>query len=261
MIQRMKNAAYPAVTAIIILATWIVVTEVIRVPNYILPSLGEVGGAFWQGYVIGEYWPHLLFTLRALVIGYVVGSVIAIALGICVAESPGFERAVFPYVVALQSMPKVALAPLVIVWFGFGIESKIVLVALICFFPLFVNTVTGIRSVDPDLVDLMRVFGRTRLDILLEVKLPHAATLIMAGMQIGVVLGLIGAVAAEFIASTRGLGFLIQNAANAMNLGAVFAALFSLAAIGIVGTQLLRLAQRRLIFWERTSSADVKTTA
>jgi NitT/TauT family transport system permease protein len=155
----------------------------------------------------------------------------------------------------------VALAPLVSVWFGVGMESKIVLVALICFFPLFINTVTGIRSVDPDLVDLMRVFGRTRFDILVEVKLPHAATSIMAGLQIGVVLGLIGAVAAEFIASTRGLGFLVQNASNALNLGAVFAALFSLAAIGIAGTQLLRLAQRRLIFWERTSSADVKTTA
>lgn len=261
MMQRLKNLAYPAATAIFILAAWIIATDVVRVPNYIMPSLGEVGGALWRGYVLGEYWPHLLFTLNALVIGYVTGSLFAIALGVLVAESLGFERAVFPYVVALQSMPKVALAPLVIVWFGFGMESKIVLVALICFFPLFINTVTGIRSVDPDLVDLMRVFGRTRLDILLEVKLPHAATSIMAGLQIGVVLGLIGAVAAEFIASTRGLGFLVQNASNALNLGAVFAALFSLAAIGIAGTQLLRLAQRRLIFWERTSSADVKTTA
>jgi NitT/TauT family transport system permease protein len=261
MMGRLKNLAYPAGTAVLILAAWIMATDVIRVPNYILPSLGEVGSALWRGYALGEYWPHLLYTLSALVMGYVAGSLFALALGILVAESQAFERSVFPYVVALQSMPKVALAPLVIVWFGFGMESKIVLVALICFFPLFINTVTGIRSVDPDLVDLMRVFGRTRLDILLEVKLPHAATSIMAGMQIGVVLGLIGAVAAEFIASTRGLGFLVQNASNALNLGAVFAALFSLAAIGIAGTQLLRLAQRRLIFWERTSSADVKTTA
>jgi NitT/TauT family transport system permease protein len=260
--KRLKSLVYPAATAAVILAAWLLATDVMRVPNYILPSLGEVGSALWRGYVApGEYWPHVLYTLQALLTGYAAGSIFAILLGVLVAESQGFERAVFPYVVALQSMPKVALAPLVIVWFGFGLESKIVLVALICFFPLFINTVTGMRSVDPDLVDLMRVFGRTRFDILLEVKLPHAATSIMAGMQIGVVLGLIGAVAAEFIASTRGLGFLVQNASNALNLGAVFAALFSLAAIGITGTQLLRRLQRRLIFWERTSSADVKTTA
>jgi NitT/TauT family transport system permease protein len=254
-----RKIGYPAITAAILLAAWFIATDVMRVPNYILPRIPEVGSALWRGYVEGEYWPHLLFTLQALLIGYLAGTLIAMLFGILVAESETFDRAVFPYVVALQSMPKVALAPLVIVWFGFGIESKIVLVALICFFPLFINTVTGIRSVDRDLIDLMRVFGRSRLDILLEVKLPHAATSIMAGMQISVVLGLIGAVAAEFIASTRGLGFLIQNAANALNLGAVFAALFSLAAIGIVGTQLIRIAQRRLIFWQRASGAEVET--
>jgi len=254
-----KRIGYPLITAVILIGAWVLATDVFRVPNYILPRIQDVGVALWRGYVGGEFWPHLFFTLQALVIGYLAGTLVALAVGILVAESQGFDRAVFPYVVALQSMPKVALAPLVIVWFGFGIESKIVLVALICFFPLFVNTVTGIRSTDPDLLDLMRVFGRSRLDILLQVKLPHAATPIMAGMQIGVVLGLIGAVAAEFVASTRGLGFVIQNAANALNLGAMFAALFSLAAIGIAGTQLLRLAQRKLVFWDRTSGADVKT--
>jgi NitT/TauT family transport system permease protein len=255
----LKKIGYPAITAVILIGAWMLATDVFRVPNYILPRIQDVGEALWRGYVGGEYWTHLFFTVRALLIGYLAGTLVALLIGISVAESEAFDRAVFPYVVALQSMPKVALAPLVIVWFGFGIESKIVLVALICFFPLFINTVTGIRSVDRDLVDLMRVFGRSRLDILLQVKLPHAATSIMAGMQIGVVLGLIGAVAAEFIASTRGLGFVIQNAANALNLGVMFAALFSLAAIGIVGTQLLRLAQRRLIFWERTGGVDVKT--
>ena len=257
--ERLGNLGYPLATAVVIVIAWLLATEVMKVPNYILPSLGQIGAALLRGYVQGEFWVHLFFTTQALVIGYVAGAVVGIALGTLVSESDGFERAVYPYVIALQSMPKVALAPLVIVWFGFGIESKIVLVALICFFPIFVNTVSGIRSVDADLIDLMRVFGRSRLDILLEVKLPHAATPIMAGMQIGVVLGLIGAVAGEFIASTRGLGFLIQNAASALDLGVVFAALISLSAVGIVGTQLIRLAQLRLIFWERRSAVDVES--
>ncbi|MSQ70067.1 MAG: ABC transporter permease [Betaproteobacteria bacterium] len=257
--ERLVHLAYPAATAVVIVIGWLIATEVVKVPNYILPGLGQIGAALWRGYVQGEFWVHLLFTTEALVIGYIAGAALGIALGTLVSESEGFERALYPYVVALQSMPKVALAPLVIVWFGFGIESKIVLVALICFFPIFVNTVSGIRSVDADLIDLMRVFGRSRLDILLEVKLPHAASAIMAGMQIGVVLGLIGAVAGEFIASTRGLGFLIQNAASSLDLGVVFAALLSLSAVGITGTQLLRLAQRRLIFWESRTAVDVES--
>ena len=258
MIERIKNTAYPLATAIVIVGAWLFATKVMKVPNYILPGLEQIGVALWRGYVDGEFWPHLAFTSQALILGYILGALFAVVLGTLVSEFGPFEKAVFPYVVALQSMPKVALAPLIIVWFGFGIELKIVLVALICFFPIFINTVTGIRSVDPDLVDLLRVFGRSRLDILLQLKLPHAATAIMAGLQISVVLGLIGAVAAEFIASTRGLGFVIQNSANALDLGAMFAALFSLAAIGIAGTQLLRGLQRRLIFWERGSSVEIK---
>ncbi len=249
--DRAASFVYPLITAVFLGLIWYFATEIADVPNYILPSPAQVGTALYRGYVEGQLWIHLAFTLRALVIGYLVGTCVAVTLGVLVAEFSAFERAIFPYIVGLQSMPKIALAPLIIVWFGFGIESKIVLVALICFFPLFVNTVMGIRSVDPDLVDLLRVFGRNRLDILREVKLPHAATSIMAGMQIGVVLGLIGAVAAEFTASSRGLGFVIQNAASALELGTMFAALLSLAFLGIIGTQLIRFLQRRLVFWDR----------
>jgi NitT/TauT family transport system permease protein len=158
-------------------------------------------------------------------------------------------------------VPKVALAPLVIVWFGFGIESKIVLVALICFFPTFINVIAGFRSVDPAMVDMMHAFGASRLRILFEVKLPAAAGAIIAGLQVGVVLGLIGAVVGEFIASTHGLGHLIQNAATNLDLGAVFAAIASLAAFGIIGTQALRLLHRRVVFWEggRAGAASVVT--
>jgi NitT/TauT family transport system permease protein len=259
--DRVKAVLYPAITGIIIIAIWMFATRIMGVANYILPDISQVGVGLYRGYIVGDLWVHFAFTLQSVVLGYIAGLVLAIGLGILVAEFKAVERAVFPYVIALQSMPKIALAPLIIVWFGFGIESKIVLVALICFFPLFINTVMGIRSVDPDLIDLMRVFGRSRFDMLLEVKIPHAAPSIMAGMQISVVLGLIGAVAAEFIASTHGLGLVIQVSASEMNLGIMFAALFSLAVIGIIGTQILRFVQRRLVFWERSSTADVKTTA
>jgi NitT/TauT family transport system permease protein len=143
------------------------------------------------------------------------------------------------------------LAPLIIVWFGFGIESKIVLVALICFFPTFINTIAGIRAVPSSMIGMMKSFGASPARILFEVKIPSAAGSIFSGLQVGVILGLIGAVVGEFIASTKGLGYFIQSAANALDLGAVFAAVISLSIIGLTGTQILRWLQRKLVFWER----------
>ncbi|MGH8221695.1 MAG: ABC transporter permease [Woeseiaceae bacterium] len=251
----LAGVLYPLTTVALVLFLWYLATDVYQVPSYILPSIDQVLEALKRGYVDGEYWEHLAFTLRAMVLGYLAGVAVAMILGVLVAEIRVVERMIFPVVIALQSMPKVALAPLVIVWFGFGIESKIVLVALICFFPIFINVIAGLRSVDSNLVDMMRAFGAPAPRILFEVKLPHAAPTIFAGLQISVVLGLIGAVVGEFIASTRGLGFLIQASSNLLDLGVVFAALISLAAIGICGTQFVRLVQRRLIFWQRSTDA------
>lgn len=249
--ERLKDIVYPLTTFAVLLAVWQLAVVVLKVPNYILPDLRDVGAALWRGYVVGDYWRHVAFTLRAMLIGYLVGCTVALILGTVVAESRTAERFVFPFVIGLQSVPKVALAPLVIVWFGFGIESKIVLVALICFFPVFVNVIVGMRSVDPNLIDMMRAFGASPLRVLLEVKLPSAASSIVAGLQVGIVLGLIGAIVGEFIAATRGLGYLIQSAATNLDLGTVFAAVLSLAAIGIAGTQILRWLHRRIVFWDR----------
>lgn len=257
----LEGLAYPLVPVVLVLFAWYLATDVYGLPNYLLPSIGQVLEALKRGYVDGEYWKHLGFTLRAMALGYLAGVAFALLLGAMVAEIRMIERMVFPLVIALQSMPKVALAPLVIVWFGFGIESKIVLVALICFFPIFINVIAGLRSVDPNLVDMMRAFGAPATQILLEVKLPHAAPAIFAGLQISVVLGLIGAVVGEFIASTHGLGFMIQASANSLDLGVVFAALISLAAIGICGTQLVRLLERLVVFWQRPSDAVTSTEA
>jgi NitT/TauT family transport system permease protein len=248
--ERFKDVLYPLTTFAVLLAIWQVSVVVFKVPSYILPDLRDVGGALWRGYVGGEYWKHLRFTLSSMLTGYALGSVVAIVSGALVAESRTIERFVFPFVIGLQSVPKVALAPLIIVWFGFGIESKVVLVALICFFPIFVNTIVGMRSVDPALIQMMRAFGASPLRILVEVRLPNAIGSIMAGLQVGVVLGLIGAIVGEFIAATHGIGYLIQNAASNMDLGTVFAAVCTLAVIGITGTQCLRWLHRSLAFWE-----------
>jgi len=253
--ERLKDIVYPLTTFAVLLAVWQFSVIVFQIPTYILPDLRDVGDALWRGYVGGDYWKHLLFTLTSMLSGYAVGCGAAILLGAIVAESRTVERFVFPFVIGLQSVPKVAIAPLVIVWFGFGIESKIVLVALICFFPVFVNTIVGMRSVDPALIQMMRAFNATPVRILAEVRLPNAVGPIFAGLQVSIVLGLIGALVGEFIASTRGLGYLIQNAASNLDLGTLFAAVLTLAVMGITGTQLLRWAHKSLAFWDRGRNA------
>ncbi|WP_207541113.1 ABC transporter permease [Sabulicella rubraurantiaca] len=240
----------PLVTLVLILGAWQFATGPGGLPSYLLPAPWPVAWAIWDGLVGGAFWPHLGFTLTATLTGFAIGSVSAILVGALVAESRLFERFVYPYLVAIQAMPKVALAPLILVWFGFGLASKVVLVALICFFPLLVNTITGIRGADRDLVEMARSFSRSPAFVFLHVKLPAAAPGIMAGLQIGIVLALIGAIVGEFVASDRGVGYLIGSATVNMNVTAMFAGVLVLAAVGMAGSAIIRALHRRVVFWE-----------
>jgi NitT/TauT family transport system permease protein len=257
MAERLRAYGYPAITFVVIIAVWAFASNVAHVPDFLLPSPQAVLAAFYQGYIKGTFWPDFGFTLESTAIGYVLGCSSAIVLGAVLAESKTFERFFYPYIIALQSMPKIALAPLIIVWLGFGLTSKVVMVALVCFFPLFVNTLAGIRSTDPELVDLMRAYSGSRLATFFRVKLPAAATHIFAGLQIAVSLGLIGAVVAEFVASTQGLGYLIKGASTTLQMNIMFAALLSLAIIGTVGSNLVRIAANAVVFWDRSAATTI----
>lgn len=250
MTTRWKDWLYPVISLTVFLAAWEAAVDWLKVPTYLLPPPMAVARTLWDGYIGGSYWPHFFTTLYEVVVGYFVGCSAALLLGAAVAEWRLVERLVVPYVVALQSTPKVALAPLLIVWFGFGVESKVALVVLICFFPVFVNSVAGFRSANPDLLDLYRVFSASRLHTFIHVKLPAAASAIFAGLQIAVVLALIGAVVGEFVTAKQGLGFLIQAASLNFEVPTIFAAIVTLALLGIVSTSLIRLAYRRIVFWE-----------
>ena len=139
---------YPLITLVVVIFLWSLYLEIFEVPSYILPDPFSVFSTFIAAYSQGHIWPHLFFTFKSTVLGYFVGCGLGLILGSLLAESRTFEKFMYIYVVILQSMPKVALAPLIIVWFGFGIESKIVMVALICFFPVFINTFVGIRQAE-----------------------------------------------------------------------------------------------------------------
>ncbi len=254
--EKLKTFLYPLATFVVLVALWEAAIRVFKVPNFILPTPYAVLEALQRGYIEGLFWKHFLFTLQSMVFGYVLGCTLAFVLGCLFAESRTVEQMFLPFVVALQSMPKVALAPLIIVWFGFGLESKVVMVALVCFFPMFINTAVGLKQTNPALLDLMHAFSASRWHILTRIKIPSAAGHVFAGLQIAIVLGLIGAVVAEFVSSTKGLGHLINAAAVNLETNTMFAALLSLAVLGVAGSLTIRFLHSRIVFWDKGSASQ-----
>lgn len=250
---------YPLVSLFVVIAIWQAAVRLFAIPDYILPSPKQVFDSLAGGFADGTLWPHIGATLLETLSGYVIGSVLAVVLGALLAESRAFERFVFPLLAGLQAMPKVALGPVILVWCGYGSASKIVLVVLVCFFPLFVNTVNGLRRADPDLLDACRAFSASRAFLFLHVKLPSAASEIFSGLQIGISLALIGAVVGEFLSSQRGLGYLISSASVNMSVSTMFAGVVLLAAIGMIGAHLVRVLHRRVVFWEQRETRTAET--
>jgi len=178
-----------------------------------------------------------------------------------IAASRPAEYFLYPYIVMFQSMPKVALAPLIIVWFGLGLGSKVVSAALIAFFPLLVNTIVGLRSADEDRVDLMRSLGATQMQIFWMLRLPSALPFLMAGLEVAMVFALVGAIVAEFVGSEAGLGMLIQSRNFSMDVAGEFAVLFILAALGLGLNAVVVLVRKRVLFWDpsqKDASASIK---
>lgn len=257
MLKRLDLTAplYPLISLVVVIAIWQAAIMVFAIPDYLIPPPASVFEALYQGFASGSLWPHIGATLGETFAGYVIGCVLAVVLGALLAESRTFERFCYPLLIGLQATPKVALGPIILVWFGFGMASKVVLVALVCFFPLFVNTVNGINRTDPELLDACRAFSASRRYLLLHVKLPASAGDIFSGLQIGVSLALIGAVVGEFLSAQQGLGYLIASASVSMSLSTMFAGVILLAVIGLTGSLLMRALHRRVVFWEATRAS------
>lgn len=257
-----RRVLLPLGTAIVFLLLWQFGVTAFGVASYLIPTPVSVLASLWQGLVGGAFWPDIGATLLAILSGYVVGCASALVCAAFIGEFSMLEEALYPLIVAFQSVPKVALAPVVVVWFGFDLPSKVVLVALICFFPCFVNTLTGLKATPGNLIDLYRAFGASRLQVFWNVKVPAALGAIFAGLEISVVLALLGAIVAEFVASRRGLGHVIEAASSDFNVATMFASIVILAVIGVGLTQIIAAVRRRVAFWEApTSTVTVEVTS
>jgi NitT/TauT family transport system permease protein len=209
----------------------------------------------------GGMWAQLGSTMEATLIGFAIGSGAGILFGVLAGDSAVLRRLVYPYLVALQSLPKVALGPLLATWFGFGLPAKTSLVVLFVFFPVLVNTLQGVVSADPDRIDLFRSLGASRFQQLYRVRLFSALPMMFTGLELGIVYAFLGAVLAEMTGAQQGVGVMISQFQNNSDTQATFALLIVLAIVGFLLNTILRVAHRRLLVWEAGNDSAIRMTS
>jgi NitT/TauT family transport system permease protein len=238
----------PAVFVAVLLF-WEYGIQLIGVDEYVLPRPSQIADSLWQQLQDEQFWGHLWVTSQEALLGFAIGVGAAIVLGTFISQVKLVERTLMPYIVAFQTVPKVALAPLFVVWFGFGLTSKVVMAAVISFFPMLVNVIEGLRAADADRIQMLTVFGANKMQIFRMVRLPSALPFIFAGLDIGIVFAILGAVVGEFIGAKEGLGYLLLQTNYNFDIAGMFAVLVVLSAMGLVAHFLIRLVQRRVTFW------------
>jgi NitT/TauT family transport system permease protein len=232
----------------VFLVAWKAIVVVSGLPPFILPPPETVAVRFVTAWTDGTIWPHLTTTLVEVALGFVVGAGLALIVGYALARSAVVERLLSPYLVAAQATPILALAPLFALWFGSGLLGKVVICALIVFFPVAVATMVGIRSVDARLLELGRSLRATRRQVLTTLEIPAALPSILGGMRVGVTLAVVGAIVGEWAGADRGLGVLINLARGSLfDTPLMFATLLTIALVGIALYLVVIAIERRVV--------------
>ncbi|MFL5723971.1 MAG: ABC transporter permease [Chloroflexota bacterium] len=232
----------------VFLVLWQAIVVAGSYPPFILPGPLTVAQRFVRAWTDGTMWPHFSTTLIEVLLGFAIGATLAIVVGVLLARSRLAERLLSPYLVAAQATPILALAPLIALWFGTGLPSKLVITTLIVFFPVAVATMVGLRSVDPRLIEMARAFRATNAQVVRRVEIPAASPAILGGMRVGITLAVIGAIIAEWAGGDRGLGVLINVARGSLfDIPLMFATLATLALLGVTLYLVMVRIERRLV--------------
>jgi NitT/TauT family transport system permease protein len=246
----LRNVALTILLFCSSIIVWELIVRVFEVPTFIFPAPSKVAMALWRGFASGLYQKHLSHTLLETVLGFLLGSALGFFLGTAVALNRHVEYFFYPYIVMFQSLPKVALAPLIVVWFGLGLKSQVINAALVAFFPLLVNTMVGLKSADEDRLNLMRSLAASESQIFWMLRLPNALPFVMAGLDVAMIFALIGAIVAEFVGARAGLGMLIQSMNFNMDVSGQFSVLLILSVVGLLLNRCILLIRRRILFWD-----------
>ena len=241
------------VVFVLFVAGWEFSVKAAGVSDLVLPAPTQIASALVDGLNSGLLARHFFVTFTEFSLGFLGALAAALVIGTLISQFRLVDAAAFPFIIALQSMPKIAIAPLILIWFGFGIESKMITAGISAFFPLVVSTVAGLRGVPTDKIDLLRAMGASRLKIFKLVQLPEALPFIFAGVNIAIVMAVLGAIVGEFIGAKAGLGQLLLQMNYQMDIAGMFSVLVVLIAMGLAlnfGVQWLRT---KLIFWKKPS--------
>lgn len=218
-------------------------------PAFILPGPAQVWTKAVTMTLSGLLWKHAQVTLIEIGLGLLIGLSLAVLLGYLLGKNQTLDRLLSPYIVASQTVPVVAVAPLLVIWFGSGMLSKVLICALIVFFPVLVNTVVGVRAVPPALYDLMRSLRASRRQMLFKLEIPAALPVFLGGLRVGATLSVIGAVVGELVGADRGLGFLVNIGRGQYDTALVFVAVFTLIALALALYGIVAFAERKLLVW------------
>jgi NitT/TauT family transport system permease protein len=238
---------YPLAGTLLLIALWTFVCVYANLPTVVLPTPDKVLNAFIARFdlIVSEGW----VTLKETLYGFILALVVGIPMAVAVANSRAMNLMFYPLLIGLQSVPKVALAPIILVWLGTGMESKLAIVWLVAFFPIIVDTVAGLRSTPRELLELARSLRASPMQVFLKVQLPAALPFIFTGAKVAITLAVIGAVIGEFVGSSEGLGFLLLSATSQLDSPLAFAALFALSFLGMFVYLLVELAERLAAPW------------
>jgi NitT/TauT family transport system permease protein len=228
--------------------------EMVLVDKFWISQPSDIVGRVGNWIERGTLGFHMAITLQEMAMGFTIGSVLGVSIGFLMGRSLLLARLFDPFIIGFNSIPKLALAPLFILWFGVGLEPKVVLVTTVVFFLVFLNTYAGVRDTDRELVDIVRLMGASQRDLLSMVVLPSASPWILTGLKLAVPYSLISAVVGELMASNKGLGFLLINAQGQFDTAGVFAAIFILMFMGLIINEVVNRAEARLLRWKSAGS-------
>lgn len=249
-----RDVVYPLSAVAVLIAIWHLAVSYLGVPAYLLPPPASVATRLWQdfAFLLG----HSGATLVATVGGFLLSVVVGIPLGMILVASRVLDRAIMPLLVISQSFPKVAIAPLIVIWFGLGFLPKILIAFSVAFFPVVVGTIAGMKSLDPDMYDLARTMQATKASIFLRIRLPFAMPQILSGVKVAVAFATVGAVVAEWVGADRGLGYLLLWSNANMDTSLLFSVLVCLMIIGVILYYIVEFLERRLMPWHVSVRAD-----
>jgi len=248
-----KRMIYPGILLALFILFWELMVRQLEVPHYILPAPTLILRTLTLQQSVLLH--HTLVTLEEIIVGFLLAFVVGVSLSFLMFQFPVLEQTFYPIVIGSQTIPVFAIAPLLVLWFGYGLPSKVVMAALIVFFPIVVNTLDGLKGADSDAVNLLRILRANRWQILWKVRVPSALPFIFSGCRIGISVSTIGAIIGEWVGSKEGLGYLMLHANAQLQISLIFASLIYLTILGVSLFYLVVLMERWVMPWKRFSEA------